>query len=87
MEIQIIAIVGLMFLLVVSLLLHWKQMDKLEKQSIENSRLREELKQKPKQDSRELQEFLGDLFQGEGLVRVERVDPSSVFLHNPKGYH
>lgn len=87
MEIQIVAIIGLLFLLMVSLIFHWRQFDHSEKKATEILKLKEELEKKPKkQDSLELQEFLGDLFQGAGVVRVERVDPSSIFLHSPKGY-
>lgn len=102
MSIQIVAIIVLMFFVVISLFLNIKQIDdraKLNKELgnttkeyvkifDENLKLKEEIAKKPKkQDSKELQEFLADLFQGGGLVRVERIDPTSLFIHNPKGYH
>jgi len=108
MEIQIVTITGLLFLLMASLIFHWRQFGHSERKATEISRLTREnlmlgddkisleadiiklkaiiLDKPKKQDSRELQEFLSDLFQGSGLVRVERVDPSSIFLHSPKGY-
>ena len=42
-------------------------------------------KQLPPKHSLELQEFLADLMVGDGLIRVERISPANVFMHNPKG--
>ena len=36
-------------------------------------------------ESKELQDFMIDLMQGEGLVKVTRVDPSNVLLRSPRG--
>lgn len=42
-------------------------------------------KQKHKRsDSRELQEFMLDLMQGDGLIRITRVNPSDIFLRSPR---
>lgn len=87
MDIQIVAIIILLSLLLISLLFHWKQLDRSVKNENEILRLKEELEKKPKkQQSLELQEFLGDMIRGDGLVRVERIDPSNVFLHTPSSY-
>jgi len=38
----------------------------------------------PKPQSLELQEFLGDLLSGPGIVAVSRIDPSNILLRSPK---
>lgn len=35
-------------------------------------------------DSRELQEFLVDLLQGDGLIKVSRVNPQDILLRSPR---
>lgn len=41
--------------------------------------------QKP-QDSYELQQFLGDLMSGGGIVEVRRIAPTDVFVRSPRTY-
>lgn len=41
--------------------------------------------QKP-QDSYELQQFLGDVLAGAGIVEVRRVAPTDVFIRSPRTY-
>jgi len=41
--------------------------------------------QPPQQQSIELQEFLRDLMAGDALIRVERISPEEIFIHNPRG--
>lgn len=42
-------------------------------------------RKKPKKtQSQELQEFLGDLLSGPGIVAVSRIDPTSILLRSPK---
>ena len=43
------------------------------------------VKSKPRPESLELQEFIHDLTQGSGLIRIQRVDSSSLFLRSPRG--
>lgn len=47
--------------------------------------LRKKLKNTPKKDSEELQEFLADLLNGDALVRVQRISPVNVFMRSPRG--
>lgn len=43
------------------------------------------LRKKPKRaESVELQEFLGDLLGGVGIVAISRIDPTSILLRSPK---
>lgn len=42
-------------------------------------------RQKNSQQSFELSEFLADLLQGEGLVKVTRIAPNDIFLRSPRG--
>jgi hypothetical protein len=40
--------------------------------------------QKQRENSSELQLFIGDLMLGNGLVRVSRIDPNDIFLRSPR---
>jgi ABC-type bacteriocin/lantibiotic exporter with double-glycine peptidase domain len=47
---------------------------------IKNKKSKQKLK-----DSRELNDFILDLMNGEGLVKVSRVDPANIMIRSPRG--
>jgi hypothetical protein len=47
--------------------------------------LKETNQKKSRKDTREAEELLADILQGDALVRITRISPADVFLRSPGG--